>query len=97
MTKELGVVYNRVDSMKNLILSISLLILALSMPKAVLAQDNCVQVYGGGVVCGEETHEPVDTDLGDINPAVIGGIFLTASATLFYFSRKAKPSSSKAI
>ena len=91
------VIYNLLYSMKNLVLSISLFILALSMPKAVLAQENCVQVYGGGVVCGEETHEPVDTDLGDINPAIIGGFFLTASATLFYFSRKVKLSSSKVL
>ena len=67
------------------------------MPKAVLAQENCVQVYGGGVVCGEETHEPVDTDLGDINLALVGGFLLTASGTLFYLSRRVKVNSSKAI
>ncbi len=74
--------------MKKLFLSLVILVAIFSLPKAVLAQENCVTVYGGGVVCGAETHEPVDTDLGDINPAVLGVGFLLASGSLLYFSRK---------
>ena len=74
--------------MKKLFLSLVILAVMSFLPKAVLAQENCVTVYGGGVVCGAETHEPVDTDLGDINPAVLGVGFLLASGSLLYFSRK---------
>ncbi len=74
--------------MKKLFLSLVILTAMFSLPKAVLAQENCVTVYGGGVVCGAETHEPVDTDFGDINPAVLGIGFLLASGSLLYFSRK---------
>ena len=74
--------------MKKLFISLAILAAMASLPKAVLAQENCVTVYGGGVVCGAETHEPVDTDLGDINPAVLGIGFLLASGSLLYFSRR---------
>ena len=74
--------------MKKLFLSLVILTAMFSLPKAVLAQENCVTVYGGGVVCGAETHVPVDTDLGDINPAVLGIGFLLASGSLLYLSRK---------
>ena len=74
--------------MKKLFLSLVILVTIFTLPKAVLAQENCVTVYGGGVVCGAETHEPVDTDLGDINPAVLGIGFLLASGSLLYFSRR---------
>jgi hypothetical protein len=74
--------------MKKLFLSLVVLAVMTSLPKAVLAQENCVTVYGGGVVCGAETHEPVETDLGDINPAILGMGFLLASGSLLYFSRK---------
>ena len=74
--------------MKKLFLALAILAAMASLPKAVMAQENCVTVYGGGVVCGAETHEPVDTDLGDINPAVLGVGFLLASGSLLYFSRK---------
>jgi len=74
--------------MKKLFLSLVILAAMASLPKAVLAQENCVTVYGGGVVCGAETHEPVETDLGDINPAILGAGFLLASGSLLYFSKK---------
>lgn len=74
--------------MKKLFLSLVILAAMASLPKAVLAQENCVTVYGGGVVCGASTHEPVETDLGDINPAILGIGFLLASGSLLYFSRK---------
>lgn len=74
--------------MKKLFLSLAILVAMASLPKAALAQENCVTVYGGGVVCGAETHEPVETDLGDINPAILGMGFLLASGSLLYFSRK---------
>ncbi len=74
--------------MEKLFLSLAILAAMSFLPKAVLAQENCVTVYGGGVVCGAETHEPVETDLGDINPAVLGIGFLIASGSLLYFSRR---------
>ncbi len=76
------------NRMKKLFLSLIVLATILSLPKAVLAQENCVTVYGGGVVCGAETHEPVETDLGDINPAILGIGFLVTSGSLLYFSRR---------
>jgi len=74
--------------MKKLLLSLAILVTTFSLPKAILAQENCVSVYGGGVVCGASTHEPVDTDLGDINPFILGAGFLVASGSLLYFSKK---------
>lgn len=76
------------NRMKKLFLSLVITAVLFSLPKAVLAQENCVTVYGGGVVCGAETHEPVDTDLGDINPAILGTGFLLASGSLLYLSKK---------
>lgn len=73
--------------MKKLFLSLTILVLTLFSPKAILAQENCVTVYGGGVVCGAETHEPVETGLGD-NPAILGASLLMASGVLLYFSKR---------
>ncbi len=73
--------------MKKLFLFLTILVLTFSSPKSILAQENCVTVYGGGVVCGA-THEPVETDLGDINPAVLGASLLLASGVLLYFSKR---------
>jgi hypothetical protein len=73
--------------MKKSILAL-ILVVYLALPKPVLAQEEvCVQVYGGGVVCGAK-HEVVDTDLGDVNPVVLGTIFLLASFGLFRLSKK---------
>lgn len=56
--------------------------------KPVLAQEEvCVQVYGGGVVCGAK-HEVVDTGLADLNPLVLGAGFLLASFGLYRLSKK---------
>lgn len=62
---------------------------ALIAPKSLFAQEAnvCVQIYGGGVVCGAK-HEVVDTDLGDVNTFVIGGGLLISSFVLFKLSRK---------
>jgi hypothetical protein len=83
--------------MKTLIATFLIVLAALFVPATSYAQENCVQVYGGGVVCGEEApeHEPVDTDLGDINFTVVGGALLLASGTFLYLSRKIKASTSK--
>lgn len=78
--------------MKNLIVIVSLLA-ALVAPRAALAQEEtCVGVYGGGVVCGVKTHEPVDTALGDINPGILGAGLLVASYILFKLSKEKAPS-----
>ena len=76
------------NRMKKIFLSLAILGAIFSLPKTILAQENCVSVYGGGVVCGAETHEPVDTALGDINPAILGAGFLLASGSLLYYSKK---------
>ena len=73
--------------MKKLFLSLAILVLTLFSPRATFAQENCVTVYGGGVVCGA-THEPVETDLGDINPAILGARLLMASGVFLYLSKR---------
>ena len=74
-------------SMKSLVFA-SVLTLAFMAVKPVLAQEQiCTQVYGGGVVCGAK-HEVVDTDLGDINPQVLGAGFLLASLLTYKLSKK---------
>ena len=80
--------------MKKLIFVLAL-VLSLTTAKPVMAEDQTcveVQVYGGGVgtVCGAKTHEPVNTDIAGITPAVIGGGFIGLSAVLAYFSKKFK-------
>ena len=72
--------------MKKLIL---LLILASSfaITSPVMAQEQvCTTVYGGGTVCG--AHTPVETDLGDINPVILGLVLLTISGVLYFYSTK---------
>ena len=87
--------------MQKLFLTLALLG-ALIAPTSVLADheedvETCVEtpVYGGGVgvVCGAKTHEPIDTDLGDINFAVLGGALLTSSLLILRLSKKAKAAS----
>jgi LPXTG-motif cell wall-anchored protein len=84
-----GSSYNSQVTMKKLFLSLTILSLALFTPRAIFAQENCVSVYGGGVVCGTETHEPVETGLGNINPAILGIGLLAASGILLYLSKRA--------
>lgn len=62
---------------------------ALIAPKSLFAQEAnvCVQIYGGGVVCGAK-HEVVDTDLGDVNPVVLGAGLLLASLLTYKLSKK---------
>ena len=58
----------------------------------VLATDEaiiCPQPYGGGVVCGVKTHEPVDAGIGE-NMALIGILSLGASGILLRLSKKSK-------
>jgi len=61
-------------------------------PQAAYAVENCVTVYGGGVVCSAETenivHKPIETDLGDIRPLLLGSILIGTSFTFFILSRK---------
>lgn len=71
-------------------LAVSLFVLgALIAPKSLFAQEAnvCVQIYGGGVVCGAK-HEAIDTDLADVNTFVVGGGLLISSFVLFKLSRK---------
>ena len=92
--------YTAQINMKRLIIALILALSALSLPVAAYAQTTnlepgvCVSVYGGGVVCGAK-HEIVDTDLGDINPAVLGGAFTLSSAALFLLSKKMRKVSSQ--
>lgn len=55
------------------------------------AEENCVQVYGGGVVCGvttPEEHVTVPAGVGD-NPVALASILLVASGSLLYISKRA--------
>ena len=79
--------YNSQAIMKKLFLSLAILVLTLSTPRAILAEETCVSVYGGGVVCGAETHETVETGLGD-NPAILGAGLLMASGIFLYLSKR---------
>ena len=76
--------------MKKLIISLSVIAVTFLVPASVLAQEDetCVTVYGGGVVCGAKTHEPVDTALGDINPGILGGALLLTSYGLYRLSKR---------
>lgn len=73
--------------MKKLIFAV-ITSIVLILPGKVFAEEVqiiCPQPYGGGVVCG--VHTPVNTGIGD-NLAVIGGILILASGSLFYLSKK---------
>jgi len=76
--------------MKRLILSVITAVMLLNA-QPVLAQDNCVEVYGQGVVCGAKTpeeHIPVQAGLSDINFQVVGAGLLMASAVGFVLNSK---------
>lgn len=75
--------------MKKILVVISFLALALFVPQTVSAQEVCPQPYGGGVVCGAKTHEPVETGLAE-NLGLVGALALGASGLLLHFSKKAK-------
>jgi hypothetical protein len=72
--------------MKKVILAL-ILGMNLLLPKAILAQEQvCTTVYGGGTVCG--AHTPVNTDWGDINPAIVGLVLLAFSGLIYVYSTK---------
>lgn len=87
LTKLKPVLYNT-RMFKKFVISLITIVVFL-FPKASFAQENCVQVYGGGVVCGAEApeHKPVPAGLAD-NPLTIGLGLLLASGALLYVSRK---------
>ena len=70
------------------------MLLALPAKIAQASEDEviCPQPYGGGVVCGVKTHEPVATGIGD-NIPLIGASFILASGVLFLLSKKLKKTS----
>lgn len=78
------------NMVKKSVLTVTILIAVLLSAQKVHAQENCVQVYGGGVVCGVQApeHEPIEADLGDINPVILGSGLLSASAILFYIFKR---------
>ena len=70
-------------------------------PPGISAKTVCVQQYSGAVECHEEeeqvlgvVHEPVEADLGDVSPALLGGGLLTVSGILLYLSRRTKAQAS---
>ena len=72
--------------MKKLILAL-VLTSSFVFPISVRAQEQvCTTVYGGGTVCG--AHTPIETDLGDINPLLLGLGLLTISGFLYFYSTK---------
>jgi len=65
-----------------------LILAGLFAPVSISAEEIiCPQPYGGGVVCGVKTHEPVETGLGE-NLALVGALALGASGILLFVSRK---------
>lgn len=58
-------------------------------PSPTVAPGVCVQVYGGGVVCGAQApeHKPVPAGISD-NIVIFGSLFLLTSFGLFMLSRR---------
>lgn len=84
-------------AIKRVIIALIVMIAVFAKPSQSFAQEqNCVQVYGGGVVCGAAApeHKPVEAGLAE-NIALIGGGFILAAGVLlyYYYSRKAKAES----
>lgn len=64
-----------------------LLAISASQVSADDTQVVCPQPYGGGVVCGVETHVPVNTGIGD-NLPLVGSSLILASGLFYFLSRK---------
>lgn len=75
--------------LKTILISLIISLSALVLPGAVAAQENCVTVYGEGVVCGAEApeHKPVEAGIEDL-PKIAGAFFLLASGVSFYLSKR---------
>jgi hypothetical protein len=77
--------------MRKIALGLALILAAVAFRPQVSLAEECVTVYGGGVICGASTeHVPVDTAIADINPAVLGTGLLLISRGLRVISRKLK-------
>jgi hypothetical protein len=65
------------------------MVLALSRPSAVLADEVCTTVYGGGVVCGAKApeHKPVETGIEDY-PLYLALGLLGSGFILYRLSKK---------
>ena len=81
--------------LKKILVATILLTAVLSTPQISYAKTVCTQEYGQPVVCREEeekvlavTHEPKETAIGDINPTILGGAFVSASGLLLYLSKR---------
>ncbi len=70
----------------------SVLLVSLALAPVARADDQvCTSVYGGGVICGAKTeHEPVATDLADIDPRLFGSGLLGLSLVLRGAAKKMK-------
>ncbi len=92
LTDEKGFIIIRNMSRKFLI-SLTLAVFMIFLAPAVSSaqEATCVQVYGGGVVCGAQApeHKPVETGLAD-NLGIIGLGFVLTSGALLFISRKVK-------
>jgi uncharacterized membrane protein len=81
--------------MRKIALGLALILAAAALRPQVSLAEECVTVYGGGVICGASTeHVPVDTAIADINPAVLGTGLLLISRGLRVISRKLKEETS---
>lgn len=82
------------------VIAIAASALILSNVSPVLAAENCVTQYGGGVVCGSrtptESHAPVNAGLGDINMGHVGVAFVATSAMLYVYTKRQNSISSQA-
>lgn len=83
---------------KKILIALAALAVLLA-PRVARANTVCVQLYSGAVECREEEpvlgvkHEPVEADLGDVSPALLGGGLLTSAGVLLYLSRRKSLSS----
>jgi hypothetical protein len=77
--------------LKKILITLAVAAAAVLTPEVAYAQQNCVTVYGGGVVCGAETevivHKPVEAGLAE-NLMAVAAVSLTAAGALQFISKR---------
>lgn len=76
--------------MKQMISTLALIVF-LSLPSIVWAEEVCVQNYGQPVVCGTKTpeyHVPVQAGLGDIDFRIVGIGFMAIAGVIYTISAR---------
>ena len=77
--------------LKKIFIVLAVIVAVVLTPQAAYAQQNCVTVYGGGVVCGAETeeivHKPVETGLAE-NLLAAAGVAIGVAGGLHLMSKR---------